>query len=304
MSTSDRPFQGTWTRTVVISLLVVMAGVIGLVVVSQSQADEVLVCTSADDPANGDAATAVPGNGEAEECKLEAKGGMPHWLFSASSTLLSTLVAVGAVSLIVEVALRRRFGDDLLRFLGLKEALVSTGLAEAGRSSSVDLRSRLGNVDEVRYLGRSPTFFLSEQAPELLRLAQERRLRVTFGLPDPDDAGLMLELAESMDLQPDVLVEVIRAFTGSVKAQWDAGVKRLVAGTSFRVVYVSTHVPYEACSATNFAFVGMGLPYKHDATDDYLVALFEGPSEFPSSWIAGSLKNLDDIPAAWEDSKK
>lgn len=302
VSHRDRPFHGTWTQALAISLVVVVLGVIGLIVVSRSQADEVLVCTTVAD--SGTAGASVSGDDQAEECMLVRRGGMPQWLFSATSTLLSTLIAVGAVSLIVEVGLRRRFGDDLLRFLGLKEALVNTGLAEAGRSSSVDLRTRLGKIDELRYLGRSPTFFLSEQAPELLRLAQERRLRVTFGLPDPDQPGLMADLAESMDLETDVLVEVIRAFTGSVKAQWEAVQKRLVAGTSFRVVYVSNHVPYEACSATSFSFVGMSLPYKHDATDDYLVALFEGPSEFPSSWIASSLANLDGIPAAWEDSKK
>lgn len=305
MGLGDDPFSKTLSHTLVFSGLLMVIGVAGLFIVSWLEADELVVCPPS---LQGPADTSLGEAGAAERvqvvCQVETGEGLSTGVSAAVSTVFSTIFAVGVVSLLVDVALRRQFGRDLHRYLRLKEAVVSTGLSDAGRFSSIDLRSRLNALDELTYLGRSPTLFLSEQMPALLRLAEKRRLRVTFGLPDPDNADLMGRVGNSMGLDKDVLREAIRSFTSSVSAQWELVKSRLVPGTSFRVVYVTSQVPFEACSATTFSFLGLGRPYGHDMTDDYLMTVFDSSANFPSAWIAESLDGLDQIPAAWEDSKK
>lgn len=298
------PFRKTLRATLVISILLMIVGGVGLFGVSWLEADESFVCSGSPRGANVEESDPTASEGGGLVCTVETGKGLSSSVATAASTVSSTILAVGVVSMLVDVGLRRRFGEDLYRYLGLKEALVTTGLSDAGRASGIDLRSRLDALDELRYLGRSPALFLSEQMPALLRLAEKRRLRVTFGLPDPDNGDLMESLGTSTGLKSDVLSEAIRAFTNSLTAQWGTVADRVVSGTSFRVVYVTSHVPFEVCSATTFAFVGLGRPYGHGTSDDYLMTVFESAAEFPSSWIAESLAELDQIPAAWEDSKK
>ncbi|MDO8390586.1 MAG: hypothetical protein Q7V57_08865 [Actinomycetota bacterium] len=275
------PFGELRKWSIVIALGLVAASIGGLLLVHQS-GHRVATCSPV---------TADP-QGSTRSCTLPLDSG--DVVRPAVLAILTTVLAIGLFTLLLDLRLRRAFGNDLLHFLDLKQATVTSGLTELAPSTAVDFRSEFERLDQITYLGRSPQLWLNSNLPSLLSAAERRKLKITLALPNPDQPATVAECARALGMAAADLKTDIENFQRWVESSWTAAVSRLHLGSALRVVYVDVPPLADAISSSSFSAVMIGKPLHHAAGDESLTFKFwNGADGLPSRWLAESLHPLE-----------
>lgn len=213
---------------------------------------------------------------------------------TAFANVGAAVLAIGLISLLFDLALRKRYGTDLLRYLGIKEAMVRSGMSELSTGRKLDLESRFPGIDRFVYLGRAPGDWLSPNFARLLRAAETRQMDILVALPNPDLHASVGSAAVGLGRNEADLAESIRVFLNQADQDWKASEPTLRAGTTLRVVYVDEPPLYDAIHATGVDALVLSKPLNAVAGDETLALTFEdGDPAFPAGWLEAALQPLN-----------
>ena len=295
------PFNKFRARTLWVGAIVVVLAAVGLLVVASVGSAGDLTCVP-------EVSTSTSVSGAPSQRLICSPAGdhaaLNTTLHTALTNILGALLAIGAVSLIFELSVRRTYSSDLLRFLNLKTSMVKSGVSHVGTARDGDLDVPLATVDDLVFLGRSPATWLYEHLPKLLRIAEKRSLSLTIVLPDPANAALMSAVATGLGTDPQDLAAGITSFRSDLDAKWKASLPAIRSGTAFRLVYCDTAPSFDALAGTSVAAVLLSKPTAAQPGDDLLMVTFDQPKpEFPSAWLLQSLDGFRTANEIWRGDK-
>jgi hypothetical protein len=207
--------------------------------------------------------------------------------YTAVQNVLSVVLSIALISLVYEVFLRRRYAEDLLRFLNLKGSTVASGLQAIDRDVGFDWAGFLHGATDVKIVVRDPNR-VSNVWPLLLQEQKTNAVSVTFALPDPDGSQDFLGGAgRAVGLTADDLAAQSRLWSRMIEEQWTHLEAELKPGASIRILHYSTHATYDVYAADGKLAVILGPAFTHTLADSGVVLYFDGDESrsFPSSLI-------------------
>lgn len=213
--------------------------------------------------------------------------------FGLLQTLLTTLLSIGAISLLFEYLLRRSWADDLLRFLRLNVVVAKAGVQYVGEDSSVEWQSTLPKAVEIRGLIRDPNKWLMMNLNHLLTACQRHTTTILVGVPDPDGTRFE-EVAGSVGLTVEQLQQNIKVTQDSIVTQWRALKPHLNDGSVLRIVTYSQIPMFEVISVDNSTYCLLSRPVDHQLGDRALaLEFFQDSPQYPANWLREALRPLE-----------
>lgn len=135
------PFDRLGRGTIGLAVFLAAISVGGFLFVASVSQQEYLLCDPRPTPTGHPVVEAGPG-----ERSLRCRWIPPdrfhlreEWRVALTS-ILGTILVLALVTLAFEFRLRRRFGDDLLRFLNLRKSLVVSGLTDINACGALALQ--------------------------------------------------------------------------------------------------------------------------------------------------------------------
>jgi hypothetical protein len=225
-------------------------------------------------------------------------------IFGVLQTGFTTLLSIAVISLVFEVLLRESYAKDLLRFLRLRTALVTSGLQDISPAPDVEWEPILGHASRLTALTRDPSTWFDRQLPAILNACQKRATTVVVGLPSPDDPGFAT-IAASIGLSDDVLKQRINVSIDSARIQWQARKVHLHSGSSLRIVAYRSIPMYELVQADDQIVCMFGHSVGHTVGDYALVMNFvQDGDAYPAAWLIRSLAELATMNEHWAGDAK
>lgn len=216
----------------------------------------------------------------------------PHQ-FGLLQTFLTTVLSIGAISLLFEFLLRRSWATDLLHFLRLNVVVARSGVQHVGSETTVEWDAPLARAVEIRALVRDPSKWFLMNLPHVLRACQQHSASVLVGVPDPDGPNFPA-IAECVGLTAPQLKQNIEVAIGTVENQWGAQKPHLNDGSVIRVVTYPQIPLYDVISIDNATFCVLSRPIRHALGDYGLVFEFMQDSpQYPADWLRESLASLE-----------
>jgi hypothetical protein len=221
--------------------------------------------------------------------------GWPTSWFSLCEAILTTLVAIGLISLLVEVLLRESFGRDLRKFLRLDEAVVGSGLQQIASEEYVNWQETLESASKISALIRDPTIWLNNNLPWILAACQKRATTVIIGLPDKGDDDLLAAIAGTIGVDAGTLAGRIQSAINSTENQWKGQEQFLDSGSTL-TIHPYGQVPlYESVVADDHVICMLPHARRHEQGDRQLTITFDQDrTGYPSRWLREAHDGLTD----------
>ncbi|WP_133434167.1 hypothetical protein [Aeromicrobium phragmitis] len=215
--------------------------------------------------------------------------------YTALSTIFSTLLSVGLLSLIVELFLRESYARALRRFLGLKATLVESGLVDVVSDKPSDLLKRIEGATEIKAIVRDPNAWVLAYYSSVMKAAVKRPVKVVLLFPDVD-SDYFNSVAESLDFSATELRQNIELAMGALKQQWGS------AGpvhSDSSIVVKTTHLPlYEIICVDQYAVCSLEASVEHRQGARRIVLVFEG-DQSESTWFAEQIESASEAGEVW-----
>lgn len=143
------------------------------------------------------------------------------WYAPPLEALGSTLLAVGAISIIYDLFLRRQIQDELLSLVELKKSLAESPVKGASEISGIDWDRIIQGSSEVRCLLLEPSVWLQNNWPSVQQCLQERKSTFQLLRPDPE-ADYIPALAERLNIDEQNYRAQLRDAAASLDDRWTA----------------------------------------------------------------------------------
>lgn len=138
---------------------------------------------------------------------------------TTGTALATTLIAVGLISLIYEVALRRELQRELLKLVGIQGALQANQIVGAGKNTEIDWKGLLNERSTYRVVILDPEAWISDNFHIILASAHTKPVNVDFIFPDPDGPHIS-QMAAFVNKDPDLVRRsIIQAMT-DIERKW------------------------------------------------------------------------------------
>jgi hypothetical protein len=214
--------------------------------------------------------------------------------FGLLQTLLTTVLSLGAISLLFEFLLRKSWAEDLLRFLRLNVVVAKAGIQLVTNDAAVEWNRTLPQAVEIRALVRDPSRWFQTNLALLMKATQRHAAKILIGVPDPQGPNFQ-RVAESVGLTEDQLRQFIDVARQTVEAQWAALKPHIDSGSTFRIVTFDGIPLFEVISVDNSTFCLLTRPLLHGIGDDQLALEFlHDTPQYPADWLRQVLDPLED----------
>lgn len=206
----------------------------------------------------------------------------------------SALLSIGLLSLIFELLLRESYARALRKFLGLKGALVASGLTDI-KTGSVDLSARLAHATTVQAVVRDPHAWVLAHYSDVVAAATSRATTITLLFPDVDSPHFPA-LAESLDYSQDELRNSLDLAVSAIQQRWGT-VGRIHAGST--IVVKTVQLPlFEITCVDDYAVCALDSSIEHRQGGPGLVFVFEGDGP-PSNWFKEQIMSATEAGELW-----
>lgn len=215
--------------------------------------------------------------------------------YTALSTVFSTLLSVGLLSLIVELFLRESYARALRRFLELKTTLVESGLVNVESDRPTDLLKRIEAATSIQAIVRDPHAWVMAYYSSVMKAAVRRPVKVILLFPDAE-SEYFRAVAESLDLTVEELRQNIELAMGALKQQWGSA-GPIHVGSS--ILIKTTHLPlYEVTCIDQFAVCVLGSSVEHRQGARGMILSFEG-AKGEANWFAQQIASVSEAGEVW-----
>lgn len=222
----------------------------------------------------------------------------PH-LFAVLQTALTTLLSIALIALVFEVLLREAYAKDLLRFLRLRTALVTSGLQDVASAPDVEWAPILSGASKITALIRDPSVWLDPHLPTILNACQKRATTVLVGLPNPADP-VFATIAASIGRTDAVLGQSIDVTVKSAENQWQSRKPHLDHGSTIRLVAFPGLLMYDVIVADDQIVCMFTRALGNTVGDYQLVLTFaQDKDAYPAVWLRQALNDLSKMNEFW-----
>lgn len=226
-------------------------------------------------------------------------GKLSPGLFGTLQTLLTTTLSIGAISLAFEIFLKESYGRELLRFLNLREALVSSGLQQITDARDIAWGPILEGSATIHARLRDPGPWVLPNLTHLIRAGQTRRVTILIGLPDRDGENFDA-IATSTGLSPDQLRNNIAAAVDAVTNQWTNNKATIHGGSQIKIVSFQEIALYDEVTADSTTVFGLSRPVNHQVGDPNPSFMFaQDRSQELSRWFLENVSDLEGRNEMW-----
>jgi hypothetical protein len=225
------------------------------------------------------------------------------WIQSTALALATTIISIGALSLLFDLALRRTVYREMLRIVGIKTNIIEQHIASGGKSTSVDWSPILASRSQISLLLLDPLSWCDQNLGRLLENGRQRRLSVEFFLPDPN-ASYIQEVAQALNIAPDTLKHTMSDASNRIERSWMAlrSEGRLVNESSLTIRLVQNRPLYSIILVDEVTVISMtGVVGRSGADADYSYVHIGDRGSFPSSWFREQVARLEQLPIRFEN---
>jgi hypothetical protein len=219
-----------------------------------------------------------------------------HWYTEPIDAFGSTLLAVGAISIIYELFLRRQIQDELLSLVDLKKNLAESQIKGASESAGIDWERVINGASEVRCLLLELAVWLQINWPRVLQCLQERKAVFQILTPNPE-AEYIPELAARLNIDEQNYRAQLRDAAAGLDDRWTAAkeARQLHEGSSIELRYLAKAPSYSVVIGGTRSVVAIGRSLGRAAREDDLAVQFDGPgTAYPSSWLIQQITSVKD----------
>lgn len=219
-----------------------------------------------------------------------------HWYTPPLEALGSTLLSVGAISIIYELFLRHQIQDELLHLVDLKKSLAESQIKGGTELARIDWGPILEGATDIRCLLLEPSVWLSNNWPRVQQCLQERKTTFQVLTPDPE-ADYIPALAERLNIDEANYRAQLRDAAASIDDRWSAAKegRQLHEGSSIELRYVAQAPLYSVVVSGTRSVIAVGRSLGRLGREDDLAIHFDGPATaYPSRWLINQVSSVRD----------
>lgn len=221
----------------------------------------------------------------------------------ALTTIASIFLTLAIGGFLYETVLRDSVTGETIQLLGLREAVVTSGLVDVARDSSVDWRDVLEPASDVEVLVTSPFGWLEQSWPHILQAANRRKVKVTVYLPDPKGQVVSVLAVRSARNEADLRSQ-LETFGDHLRASWEnaeVGHSPLRPNSKFALKFYDFAAVYDLVTTDRDVLMRLQSLSDVRPGDPALVLRFGATSDaFPVPWLKDQFERLRSVPSAWE----
>lgn len=217
--------------------------------------------------------------------------------YAVLTTLLSTIISIGALSLIWEYVLRASYARSLHHYLALKASLVVTGLSHISdlNDKHIDLANELGRATRVRCMTRNPIDWTLRHLNSVMSAAKTHEIHVDILVPDPEGEFLGA-VAQSLGLSEQELAANISTAVQTVKTRWQQA--HIAASSSTIQIATVSNPLYDATVVNDMAIIELTTASDHTPGRGGLAFKFDGHGQ-TAAWIRSQFDDANVGAALW-----
>jgi hypothetical protein len=143
------------------------------------------------------------------------------YFIAAAEAVASTLISLGAISLIVDLYLRRELQAELVRFVGIEQSIVANRVSGVARYSDVNWTGVLERKSLYRCLLIDPLPWIEANWQTIADSAKQRQIVLHVLIPDPKEEYIG-QLASYSGMPANQLSSSIERAAAIVEERWKA----------------------------------------------------------------------------------
>ena len=223
------------------------------------------------------------------------------------NNVLNTVLALGLIGFVYEVALRDEVFKETVETIGLKADVAKSSLSAIDRATSIDYPDLLEQADSVTVIVANPVGWMERDWNHLLSAAKERPIAIRLYLPKHDTlvAG---EIAARLGYDPASFVEQAKVLRTYLESAWKASRQSVAApvkGCTFKLALYDFVPAYEI--AATQAKVCMLVPEvgsQAPGGDRLRLSFTRRRGPFPADWLISHLAELESLAPDYADEVK
>ena len=218
-------------------------------------------------------------------------------LYSFSTSILTTVLGIGVLTLLWEYTLRKSYAESLHHYISLKGSLVATGLASVNtRQDAVEDRvpAALRNAREVRCATRRPLDWASQYFHEIVKAARHHEIHLELLFPDVDGASIQAT-AHALSLKPADLETNVQRAEEMIRTIWSQGA--ITNGSSISILTVDGPL-FDALCVDGDAVIEVPTAVGHSVAGRAVVFWFDRHGHV-AEWVAGQFDEAQVGAALW-----
>lgn len=223
----------------------------------------------------------------------------PGWKKSVLQAFASSVLAVGALSVVYETLMRRSLQREFLRALNISSTLQKHQLVSVGRDREVDWTTFFDGSRRVFVLLTNPSSWIDQHWVVLRDLAKRKPLEINLIVPDPDWVGVEYISAYHGETDVDRFSARIHSAISVAESTWKADLDSgsLVGGGGLKITLMKHFPAYSVVSGEADAVVMMYSPTARRNGEEALFFRFSSTNpRYPLAWFMEELERLSKDP--------
>lgn len=216
----------------------------------------------------------------------------------------SVLLSIGLISVAYEIYLRATFTRELMSLVGLQSHLEEVGVRRVQADSDLNWATLIGGARDFRILVVEPLFWVQQQLPRVITEGRLAPVTVRLFVPDPGGQHLP-SLATQCASTPDALAAQIKQSFDEVRQQWTAaatGPNALQPGSELTLWYFDEVPAAGTFIADSTAVLIVRGAVARRAGDPGVAITFERASGFSVfNWLKESTSRVEPSTPIWSN---
>lgn len=222
-----------------------------------------------------------------------------RWNFSDTyypviTGFIGSVFSIGALSILLEIAARKSYADDLNGFLQLKAALVKSGLVDIEAEPPHSPSEKIQQASRITAVVRDPQRWVQRNFDSVLDAAKNRSVEIELLMPDPDSPNFD-SVALSIGYEPEDLRRNYDLAIDWIQQRWNATEVR----DSSTITISTVSMPlFELMVLDKTAIFSVGRTLGHKKGEAQLSMTFE-KGAYPVDWLGQQLDEASRSGAVW-----
>jgi hypothetical protein len=221
-------------------------------------------------------------------------------------SISSTLLAIGLISFIYEIAMRRAIGRELLRLVGIERSIASTGLRRTVEASNIDWQAIIGNSHVFEIILIDPTNWVQSHWAKVMAAGKDHRIVVDIFLPNTEGETFP-RIATYLGVSPEEFkISVNRAKT-VIEESWKMAdsTQALQIGSKISIRQFDGFPTYSIIKVDQLTVIILCSCTKRSLAENGFSLIFEGEkNDYPTNWFSLEIDSLKNNASVYENETR
>jgi hypothetical protein len=223
---------------------------------------------------------------------------------TAITSVSSTLLALGIISIVYEMFLRETVLAETLEIVKLQEKIHAMRVTDIlfGTSPDYEMLSREG--DFAKILLSNVVGWVEREWVHLLAAAKNRAISIVIYLPNP--SGVCVdEIARRQGYDATELRGQMASARDFLESSWKGNRGSLSSGSSFKLKLYDGVIGYDVAAFDPEIAVSLAPSYERKPGEPSIAFIFKAEANAaPGKWLIDQLQKLDALPDSYADEVK